>query len=307
MKKTTRNRLIITSTLIALLLGTKVKIDKDLSSLEKKIVTNSKTRVEDHVNLVAHRGYSDMYPDNTLESISACTELQCVEGIECDVRLTKDNKLVLMHNEFIGFRPVYDFTYEELCKMDLIDSLGARITAFKGYNFMEQGILAKRYNDIKTSTYTLCTIEDVLRVRDKSKLLFIDIKFSGYNDDYLIAKLGELLSGEENIIIQSFNANKLAIMHELYPEYTYQLLVDTKSVLKSIDYTFDGYGIKYNVLEEDTVEDLTKHERIVSLWTVDSYKDFNSLLEQYNEYEDIYYITNNPDILSYQLLKNKTN
>ncbi len=305
MKKTTRNKIILSSTLIFLLVGTKLKIDRDTSSLNKRIINYSKTTNEDSINLVAHRGLSDMYPDNTLESISACSELQCIEGIECDVRLTKDNKLVLMHNEFVGFRPIYDFTYEELCNMNLIDSLGARITTFKGYNFIEHGILAKRYKDISNSTYTLCTIEDILKVRDKSKILFIDIKFSGYNDDYLIARLGELLKGEDNIIIQSFNKDKLGLMQELYPEYTYQLLVDTKSGLKNIDYIFDGYGIKFNVLEEDTVEDLTNHDKIVSLWTVDSYKDFNGLVEQYSDInDDIYYISNNPDILIYQYRKN---
>ena len=308
MDKRTRNKIILSSTLIALLLGTKIKIDKDFSSLEKKIIANSKTTVEDQVNLVAHRGYSDMYPDNTLEGIRACSELRCIEGIECDVRITKDDKLVLMHNEYIGFRPICDFTYEELGNMNLIDHLGARTMIFKGYNYMEHGILAKRYEDIKKKEYTLCTLEDVIRVRDKSKLLLIDVKFSGYHDGYLITRLGELLKEEDNFVIQSFNANKLKIMHNLYPEYKYQLLIDSKSTLSTVDYQFDGYGIKYNVLEEGTIEDLTSHDKMVSLWTVDSYKDFNQLIEQYSEYEDIYYITDNPDILSYQLLrKNKTN
>ena len=306
MKKTTRNKIILSSTLLFLLFGTKIKMDRDTSALNKRIVEFAKTNKQEDIKFVAHRGYSNMYPDNTLESIKACSELKCIEGIECDVRLTKDNQLVLMHNDFIGLRPIYDFTYDELRSMNLKDHLIARPTIFKGYDLIEQQILAKRYEGLKASTYTLCTLEEVLRVRDKSKVLFIDIKFTGYNDNYLLARIGELVKNEKNIIIQSFNGNKLREMHELYPEYTYQLLVDSRSGITNIDYMFDGYGIRFNVLDDDTIEDLTRHDKIVSLWTVDSYKDFNGLVEKYKESNsDIYYITNNPDVLSYKLTNKK--
>ena len=187
--------------------------------------------------------------------------------------------------------------------MDLSKTLISRHKLFTGYNFKELEILARRYEVLQNSDYTLCTLEDVLKTRSKDKTLFIDIKFNGYDDEYLMAKIAELVQGEEKIIIQSFDADRLREMAELFPEFTYQLLVDSRRDIEKIDYEFDAYGIKYGLLEEDTemVEDLVEHDKQVSLWTVNSYKDFKMLVEQYGEYnDDIYYISDNPDIIGYQ-------
>ena len=49
---------------------------------------------------IAHRGDSTTAPENTFEAVKAAVEWGC-EGVEIDVRLTKDNKIVLMHDEYI--------------------------------------------------------------------------------------------------------------------------------------------------------------------------------------------------------------
>ena len=300
MDKKSKKSIVISLSLITLLVTGRVTVDKLTSNLNTKIISYSKSQEED-INFVAHRGYSNTYPDNTYEGIVACNELECINGIEVDVRLTKDNKLILMHNGYVGLKHVYEYTFEELCNMNLLSSLFSRPILFKGYNFREQSILAKRYEEGIANSYNLCTLEDVLKTRDKSKILFIDIKFSNYNDDLLMRKIGELVKGEENIIIQSFDENRLRQMRELYPSYKYQLLIDSRQGLSSIDYIYDAYGINYNVAAEDVVKDIIEHDKQVSLWTIDSYRDFILLQDEYSEYnEDIYYITDNPDILGYQ-------
>ena len=306
MDKTTRNKIILSASLFALLFTSKFAVDKVASNANKKIISWGQEQTSE-VQLVAHRGFSSMYYDNTVEGILAANKLKCIEGIEVDVRLSKDNELVLMHNDYInGFNRVYNYTLEELRGLDLTTELNYRPVAFKGYSIKEQEILAKRYEYMEKAPYTLCTLEECLKNRDKSKTLFIDIKFSGYNDDLLILKIGELIKGEENVIIQSFSGEMLRKMLEIYPDYNYQLLIDTRRGLDAIDYFFDSYGIKYSILGEDTIEDLMEHDKQVSLWTVDSYKDFKQLIDEYGEYnDDIYYISNNPDMLAYQYAKTK--
>ncbi len=307
MNKTLRNKIILSSTLLLLLIGSRLKLEKDISNMNHNIIQWGTTVEDNDINFVAHRGYSSMYPDNSLEAITACNSLNCIEGIECDVHLTKDDELVLIHNDLIGLRHVYEFTYDELREMgDLRNYLGTKQMLLKGYNYKEYELLSKREQERGKSTFTLATLEEILKTRDPSKKIFIDIKFSGYHDDILMAKIGELIKGQENIIIQSFNANQLREMRELYPEYTYQLLIDSTRALKSIDYDFDAYGIKYTILGEDTVEELLDHDKTVSLWTVNSYQDFSKLMEQYQDYKtDMYYITDNPDIIGYQYQKDK--
>lgn len=46
---------------------------------------------------IAHRGFSAVYPENTLEAYRSAIELG-VEMIECDVNITSDGKLVMLHD-----------------------------------------------------------------------------------------------------------------------------------------------------------------------------------------------------------------
>ena len=46
---------------------------------------------------VAHRGHSIAYPENTLEAYRKAIELG-VEIIECDVNITRDGTLLMMHD-----------------------------------------------------------------------------------------------------------------------------------------------------------------------------------------------------------------
>lgn len=59
---------------------------------------------------IAHRGDSTTAPDpeNTFEAVRAAVDWGC-EGVEIDVSLSKDNKIVLMHDEYID-RMVFDGT-----------------------------------------------------------------------------------------------------------------------------------------------------------------------------------------------------
>jgi glycerophosphoryl diester phosphodiesterase len=58
--------------------------------------TNPWLRVDRPLS-VAHRGHSIAYPENTLEAYRKAIELG-VEMIECDVNITRDGKLVMMHD-----------------------------------------------------------------------------------------------------------------------------------------------------------------------------------------------------------------
>jgi glycerophosphoryl diester phosphodiesterase len=74
------------------------------------------------VKVYAHRGASGYAPENTMAAFKKAVELGS-HGIECDVQMTKDGKLVVTHDEMIdrttdgkGF--IKDITFEELTKLD---------------------------------------------------------------------------------------------------------------------------------------------------------------------------------------------
>ena len=71
---------------------------------------------------VAHRGHSIAYPENTLEAYRKAIELG-VEMIECDVNITSDGKLVMMHDPTLdrttnGAGRVSAATWAEIQRLD---------------------------------------------------------------------------------------------------------------------------------------------------------------------------------------------
>ena len=71
---------------------------------------------------VAHRGHSIAYPENTLEAYRKAIELG-IEMIECDVNITRDGKLVMMHDSKLdrttnGSGLVSSVTWDEIQGLD---------------------------------------------------------------------------------------------------------------------------------------------------------------------------------------------
>lgn len=71
---------------------------------------------------VAHRGHSIEYPENTLEAYRKAIELG-IEMIECDVNITRDGRLVMMHDSTLdrttsGTGHVSAATWEEIQRLD---------------------------------------------------------------------------------------------------------------------------------------------------------------------------------------------
>lgn len=69
----------------------------------------------------AHRGASQYFPENTLSAFYAGIAMGA-NGIETDIRKTKDNVLVLFHGKNIsrvtdGQGSIEDYTYDELMKL----------------------------------------------------------------------------------------------------------------------------------------------------------------------------------------------
>ena len=53
------------------------------------------------MHIWAHRGCSQMYPENTLTAFKKAAEIDGLTGIELDIQLTKDGHLVVFHDETI--------------------------------------------------------------------------------------------------------------------------------------------------------------------------------------------------------------
>lgn len=64
--------------------------------------------------VISHRGDGRRCRENTIEAFEAALE-GGADGIETDLRITRDGKLVLLHDRFCGEVLVKDLSYDELC------------------------------------------------------------------------------------------------------------------------------------------------------------------------------------------------
>ncbi len=74
------------------------------------------------IEIIGHRGARGLEPENTMRSFQKAIELG-VDYIECDVHLTKDGHIVLIHDHTLDRTTnatgnVGDYTFEEIRKLD---------------------------------------------------------------------------------------------------------------------------------------------------------------------------------------------
>ena len=137
-------------------------------------------------------------------------------------------------------------------------------------------------------------------MKTKSLFDFIELKFDEDKESILMDLVAQKLNGRHNIVIQSFDANALLKMKEKYPQYKYQIIISKEENLDLLDLEFDGYAIKYTIVDEDLIIEKLNEGKSISFWTIDSYDKFISLYEEYEEYnENISYISDVPDVLCY--------
>ena len=91
--------------------------------------------------VAAHRGFSEKYPENTMEAFRAAVELG-VDQIETDVRITADGQLVLHHDATLdrtttGTGLVKDHTLAQLKELDAGVKKGAEFAGCKIPTFLE--------------------------------------------------------------------------------------------------------------------------------------------------------------------------
>lgn len=72
----------------------------------------------DRIGIIAHRGYNGWFPENTYRAFEEALKLD-VAGVECDVNLTKDREVVVIHDQTVdrtsdGTGSVGDMTLEKL-------------------------------------------------------------------------------------------------------------------------------------------------------------------------------------------------
>ncbi|HUK85477.1 MAG TPA: glycerophosphodiester phosphodiesterase family protein [Candidatus Acidoferrum sp.] len=136
---------------------------------------------------IGHRGARAYAPENTLASFKKALEIG-VDAVELDVRKTKDNQLVVIHDADVkrttnGEGLVNDITLKEIKSFDA--GIGEKIPTF----------------------------EEALDFLDKKVKVFVELKEAGYEEQVL--SIVHQKGVENNVIITSFLEDALKKVREL--------------------------------------------------------------------------------------------
>lgn len=208
------------------------------------------------MKILAHRGYSANYPENTMIAFREAAKMD-IWGIEFDVHLTKDNQLVVIHDESIdrtstGKGYVKDMTLKELRTFDYGSWFAPEFAGEK----------------IPTLAETLAVF--------KSTPLQINIEIKSDIFEYpgieaLIANVVHTSNLEDRVIISSFNHESIARFQQIMPNVKTALLfasltVNLEEYVKK--FGVDAIHIPYYYGVRSIVQQAIKNGMIVRTYTV---------------------------------------
>lgn len=219
------------------------------------------------MKIIAHRGYSGLYPENTMLSFQKAVEAGCDE-IELDVQLTKDNVLVIIHDESIkrttdGEGLVRKYTFEELQKFNTAE------LQKKEFDFLPIPSFEEYLAWVKTTNVTTN----------------IELKNSKFYYTNLEKKVIDLLTSYEmldKVMFSSFNHLSMAKCKQLAPEVPCGIL--TEREIGNAGYYAKSNGMEcyhpdITKLTTTVVNNCKKHSILINAWTVNDMGDLKKLYD----------------------------
>ncbi|MFB0502357.1 MAG: glycerophosphodiester phosphodiesterase [Candidatus Bathyarchaeia archaeon] len=206
------------------------------------------------IRAVGHRGAAGLEPENTLRSIKRSIELG-VDQIEVDARVTKDRRLVVIHDETVdrttdGHGLVKDLAFDELRRLD----------AGKGE--------------------TIPTLREVLGLTKGEVILQIELKVKEAAEP--VVKLIEEMDAAEDVVITSFMHELLEKVHQLNPNLrTGALFFDVQGDIcqRALDVQSDTIHVYHKNLDADLVEEAHRRGLRVEAWNPDTEEEMKRIID----------------------------
>ena len=223
--------------------------------------------------IIAHRGASAFAPENTLAAFRKAIETGA-DGIELDVRLSKDQIPVVIHDsdlQRLGLTEgrIKDFTSRELQKTDV----------GSWFNKSNPKLADQIFS--KETIPTLAGLLDFLK--DYKGIIYIELKCKKYEIEPLVKAVCKIIQNSHlfpQIIIKSFKLKAVAFAKVLLPEiYTASLfqprilnVINKKKHLlkKAEDCLADEISIHYSLATKNFVKKAIRRGLPTTIWTADN-------------------------------------
>lgn len=206
------------------------------------------------VQIVAHRGYSGAYPENTLSAFAGAYACGA-KTVEFDVRKTKDGQLVIYHDDTLEKldgtdKTIADYTYEELLQLDAGEWYGREF----------------RLERIPTLDQTLDLLQST------NMRMFCELKDIGDDPEFVAAVYDRFVQYGllDKTIFLSFNYDYLMQIKEIDPEQPIMKLASFGKSNLPTKYPAEYYGINMKTLTPRTVQAIHEAGSKVYSYTPDT-------------------------------------
>jgi len=232
-------------------------------------------RFEKENLLIAHRGYSAKFPENTLIALENATTYADI--IEFDITFTKDKKVVVIHDETLlrtsnaidifKNRDSYfvcDFTYAELLTLDFSSWFDKNIPLQKILLLEEVLELSKKYN-----------ISLNIEIKDMSETIF---------DEFYVKEIYYILEKQKminEVLISSFNHNYLKILKAMDKSISTAAVFWESVPNNLLEYLklleVDSYHIDLSLVNKEQIDILKEKNIYTNIYTINKKEVQNSL------------------------------
>jgi len=217
--------------------------------VEGNLVKHQKRKEENMgLKIIAHRGFSDGYPENTLLAFKKAIE-SGADGIETDLRLSLDGEIILFHDNDLSRLTTNDSKVEELTVMDL-----------------------KKFDLGKGESIPI--LNELIALAQGKVTLILEIKFYPKTYKQLCDILVERIANEHDWVeVSCFDDRGLLYLHHLDPDIRLHKLIKDRSVLQERGleekYAYVSYFDIHVSLSKMALKRGLLEKYKVILWTVD--------------------------------------
>ena len=206
------------------------------------------------IEVIGHRGAAGLEPENTLRSVRRAIELG-VDRVEIDVRISRDGRLVIMHDETVdrttnGHGYVSELTFDDLRSLDA--GMGEKIP----------------------------TLDEILKFTMGKAKLEIELKVPEATEPTI--QLIEELNAEKDVIIISFIHELLERVHDLNPNIkTGALFFEVpKDILqRALKVHASSIHVYYRNVNSELVKEAHRSGLEVAVWNPNRIEEMREMID----------------------------
>lgn len=247
--------------------------------------------------IVAHRGSSETYVENTLEAFEDAIN-SGAKMIEVDVQITKDKQIVVIHNnEIINLQNNKTYKIDELSYLELQNvyfeksenrEIDSKI--YFDYNIDQINYEKNNLEDINSKNpdfkkFIIPKLEDVINLVNKKAFIIIEIKsnfteFDKQNVE-LIYKIVEKNNFTNQTLFASFDIDLLIKLKEIESNAKIAVIKNPYKNLSPSDYLqkikYDVFICSIDEINDEIVKDARANHLYLGIYSADNLEQLEKI------------------------------